>query len=99
MWREDQKIYLRELDRLKLSLNTLPDVATKIAMLHFPPFADKDKGSGFTERLETAGVKTVVYGHLHGEANRYAFEGERNGIVYHCVAADKLDFMPKLIYG
>ncbi len=96
---EDQKIYLRELDRLSLSLSSLPAVETKIAMLHFPPFTDKEKGSGFTERLEVAGVQIVVYGHLHGEANRYAFEGERNGIYYHCVAADKLDFMPKLIYG
>ena len=96
---EDQKIYLRELDRLSLSLASLPEVETKIAMLHFPPFTDKEKGSGFTERLEQAGVKIAVYGHLHGEANRYAFEGERNGVYYHCVAADKLDFAPKLIYG
>ena len=96
---EDQKIYSRELDRLTLSLNSLPQVETKIAMLHFPPFADKEKGSGFTERLEAAGVSIAIYGHLHGEANRYAFEGERNGITYHCVAADKLDFSPKLIYG
>jgi len=96
---EDQKIYSRELDRLTLSLNSLPSVETKIAMLHFPPFADKEKGSGFTERLEAAGVSIAIYGHLHGEANRYAFEGERNGITYHCVAADKLDFSPKRIYG
>ena len=96
---DDQKIYARELDRLTLSLNSLPSVETKIAMLHFPPFLDKEKGSGFTERLEQAGVRIAIYGHLHGDANRYAFEGERNGIVYHCVAADKLDFMPKLIYG
>jgi len=96
---DDQKIYLRELDRLTLSLNSLPEVSTKIAMLHFPPFADKDKGSGFTERLEAAGVQIAIYGHLHGDAHRNAFEGERNGIVYHCVAADKLDFAPKLIYG
>jgi len=95
---DDQKIYLRELDRLTLSLNSLPEVSTKIAMLHFPPFADKDKGSGFTERLEAAGVQIAIYGHLHGDAHRNAFEGERNGIVYHCVAADKLDFAPKLIY-
>jgi len=96
---DDQKIYLRELDRLTLSLNSLPQVETKIAMLHFPPFADKDKDSGFTERLEAAGVQIAIYGHLHGDAHRNAFEGERNGVVYHCVAADKLDFAPKLIYG
>lgn len=96
---DDEKIYLRELDRLSLSLRSLPQVETKIAMLHFPPFSDKDRASGFTERLEDAGVQVAVYGHLHGEANRYAFEGEKNGVFYYCVAADKLDFTPKRIYG
>ena len=95
---DDEKIYLRELDRLTLSLQSLPPVETKIAMLHFPPFSDKDRASGFTERLEAAGVTIAVYGHLHGEANRYAFEGEKNGVTYHCVAADKLDFTPKRIF-
>ena len=52
---DDEKIYLRELDRLTLSLQSLPQVETKIAMLHFPPFSDKDRASGFTERLEAAG--------------------------------------------
>ena len=95
---DDEKIYLRELDRLTLSLQSLPPVETKIAMLHFPPFSDKDRASGFSERLEAAGVTIAVYGHLHGEANRYAFEGEKNVVTYHCVAADKLDFTPKRIY-
>ena len=94
---DDEKIYKRELDRLSLSIRSLPETDTKIAMLHYPPFADKERGSGFTERLEEAGVQIAVYGHLHGEANRNAFEGERNGIIYHCVAADKLDFTPKRI--
>lgn len=93
----DEKIYRRELDRLRLSIAALPEAHTRIAMLHFPPFCEKEGGSGFTELLEAAGVKTVLYGHLHGEANRTAFEGERNGVRYHCVAADKLDFRPKEI--
>ncbi len=96
---DDEKIYHRELDRLSLSLRALPSVETKIAMLHFPPFSDKDRPSGFTELLEQSGVQIAVYGHLHGEANRYAFEGEKNGVYYHCVAADKLNFAPKLIFG
>lgn len=94
---EDEKIYLRELDRLSLSIRALPEDGMRIAMMHFPPFCERDRASGFTERLEAAGVKIAVYGHLHGDANKYAFEGEKNGIFYHCVAADKLDFTPKLI--
>jgi predicted phosphohydrolase len=97
---DDEKIYLREADRLKLSfraLDVLPGVETKIAMMHFPPFCERERSSRFTELLEENGVQTVVYGHLHGDANKNAFEGERNGIVYHCVAADKLNFAPKRI--
>ncbi len=94
----DEKIYRRELERLALSIRSLPAGAKeKIAMMHYPPFSEKSRSSGFTELLEQAGVRTVVYGHLHGDANRNAFEGEKNGITYHCVAADKLDFMPKRI--
>lgn len=93
----DRKIYLRELDRLRLSLNALAEDGRRVAMLHFPPVCEKEGGSGFTELLEAAGVTTALYGHLHGDAGRTAFEGERNGVVYHCVAADKLDFCPKRI--
>lgn len=93
----DEKIYRREIDRLKLSLLALPDAETKIAMMHYPPFCERARDSAFTELFEQNGIGIVVYGHLHGEANRYAFEGERNGVVYHCVAADKLDFVPKRI--
>ena len=60
-------------------------------------FPETSTTARLTEQLEQAGVTIAVYGHLHGEANRNAFEGERNGIVYHCVAADKLDFTPKRI--
>ena len=67
-------------------------------MMHYPPFCERERGSAFTELFEQNGIGIVVYGHLHGDANRYAFEGERNGVVYHCVAADKLDFVPKRIY-
>jgi len=93
----DEKSYLREVERLRLSVRALPETETRIAMMHFPPFCERERTSGFTEIFEEYGIQTVVYGHLHGEANRNAFEGERNGIVYHCVAADKLDFKPKRI--
>jgi predicted phosphohydrolase len=94
---DDEKIYLREIERLKLSVRALSATKTRIAMMHFPPFCEKERTSGFTEIFEESGIHTVVYGHLHGEANRYAFEGERNGVVYHCIAADKLNFIPKRI--
>ncbi len=93
----DRKLYERELIRLDLSLSALPKNAFAIGMLHYPPFAESGEKSAFAERFEAAGVKTVVYGHLHGASHRYAFSGESGGVVYHAVSADYLNFIPKQI--
>lgn len=94
---EDKKIYDRELQRLSLSIKALPAGGTSIAMLHFPPLNDRWEDTGFSLQLHEAGIRTVVYGHLHARACRGGFEGSRNGIVYHLVSADHIGFAPKLI--
>lgn len=91
---QDEKIYLRELQRLSLSLSKAEPGRMLIAMTHYPPFSEKRRTSGFTELLENAGCRLAVYGHLHGAAHRTAFEGEQNGVAYRCVAADYLRFVP-----
>ncbi|MEZ4627087.1 MAG: metallophosphoesterase [Eubacteriales bacterium] len=95
---DDEKIYKQELDRLALSIRSLPpERQDKVAIRALSAVFGQGPRERLAELLEQAGVRTVVYGHLHGDANRNAFEGEKNGVVYHCVAADKLDFMPKRI--
>ena len=47
-----------------------------------------------TELLQRYGVDTCYYGHLHGEAIRGAFNGEKNGVNYRLVSADALSFRP-----
>lgn len=97
---EDEKIYRRELIRLRLSLDcAMGQGAEKIlVMLHFPPVNEKHEPSGFTELFSQYPVKEVVYGHLHGEtSHRMALEGEREGIRYHLTSSDYLDFCPKRI--
>lgn len=92
---QNLKIYRRELMRLEFSLK---DAAAKsqgrpiVCMLHFPPFGEKKEDSGFTRLLEEYGVHTCVYGHLHGEGTRAAFEGERGGVRYKLVSCDSLGF-------
>ena len=93
----DRKLYERELIRLDLSLSGLPEGVPAIGMLHYPPFSESGEKSAFAERFEAAGVKTVVYGHLHGAAHRSAFSGESGGVLYHPVSADYLNFIPKQI--
>ncbi len=95
----DEKIYLRELERLRLSLKSAVDAGHRphIAMLHYPPTDENRSASGFTEIMETAGIEHCVYGHLHGYAQKQALTGLHRGINYHLVACDAMDFQPKLI--
>ncbi len=40
-----------------------------IGVSHFPPFLPTRKKSEFTDLYSEYGVKTVVYGHLHGSTS------------------------------
>ena len=95
---EDEKIYERELGRLKLSLAAAAKLKRPgdrfIVMLHYPPTNLRLEPSGFTELLAAAGVDAVVFGHLHGERRAVASIGETPAYL---VAADALSFIPKLI--
>ncbi|HWQ58566.1 MAG TPA: metallophosphoesterase [Clostridia bacterium] len=94
---EDRGIYERELIRLGLSLDAAKPGERLLAMLHFPPFNEKRMSSGFTSLLESHGVETVVYGHLHDKACASAFEGKRGGVSYMLCSADHIGFTPRLI--
>lgn len=97
--KHDNKIYLREVGRLKLSL----DEAVKkgyngnniIVAMHFPPTNDSCENSLFIELFNNYNIKRVIYGHLHG-VNKYnnSLLGEVNGINYSLVSADFINFKP-----
>lgn len=100
---QDQKIYLREVQRLRRSLE---EAITKkidrdhklIVMLHYPPTNDQREPSLFTEVLQAFEVDYVVYGHLHGkESFDASYKGEYNGIKYILTSSDYLSFEPILI--
>lgn len=96
---QDEKVYQRELMRLRMSL----DQARKLGgsdvtvMLHFPPLFADGIGTAFTDILEEYAVQRVVYGHLHGAGIKIGFEGVREGIEYHLVSCDALQFDPVCI--
>jgi uncharacterized protein len=95
----DQKIYLREVQRLQLSLqdSVQKGSAPILCALHFPPFNRSNQPSAFTDLLETYKVKKCVFGHIHDSGRDYVFQGLRGGVEYHFVAADGLNFRPKLM--
>jgi len=98
---EDEKIYLRELQRLELSLaqSRAYNADVIVAALHYPPVnKNKDMNSGFVELLKKYNVKVCIYGHLHGDSHKNALVGEYDGIMYHLVACDYLNFKPLKLF-
>ena len=92
---EDEVIYRREGERLRLGLQAAAQTGLPIlVMLHYPPCSSLGEETLFTHLLEEYGVKTCVYGHLHGQAHRFAVEGSYQGVTYQCVSADYVQFVP-----
>lgn len=94
----DEKIFNREIHRLKLSLDSIRGEYKKlIVMLHYPPFDINLNPNEFGQILEEYKVDVCLYGHLHGDGHRFVKEGNINGVEYICVASDYIDFSPKRI--
>ena len=98
----DEKIYARELQRLRLGLDSArakaPD-SRIIVCLHYPPSDPSGRQTGFTDLLEEYGVWKCVYGHLHGQvAFGRGIKGLVRGIRYQLVSLDYIGTVPKLIY-
>lgn len=95
----DEKIFKRELNRLDLSLSSIKtNVSKKIAMVHYPPFNFKDSSPNeFVDLMKEHGVDICLYGHLHAEGHKFIVEGNIEGIEFHCVSSDYIDFDLKKI--
>ncbi len=90
---DDMRIYLRERQRLEMSLRSArarSETAPLIAMMHYPPRSES--AEGFSDLLKQYGAQDVVYGHLHGAGLAGAIRGEVDGLRYHQVSCDGLDF-------
>jgi predicted phosphohydrolase len=95
---QDEKIYRRELERLRLSLSAARKLAGEafVVMMHFPPVNSRLEPSGFTELLQEASPDVLVFGHVHGESPERVVP-DLPGIRTHFVAADALRFRPRLV--
>ena len=92
---QDEKIYMRELIRIDLSLSyaksKLQEGDKLIVMMHYPPFDATYGESEFTKIFEKNGVDVVLYGHLHGKNVRVTRRVEKNGIIYYLTSCDLID--------
>ena len=92
-----EKITRRENLRLELSLQDgikkFGNDKEIIVCMHFPPFNGYEKLElSFIKTMEKYNVRTCVYGHLHGEATKEAFNGKKNGINYILTSSDYTKF-------
>jgi len=92
---QDMKIYMRETERLRLSLSSALKIKEEggklIALVHFPPFNVHREDSNFTKLFEEFGVDAVVYGHLHGKSVRSDKIVNKNGVKYYLTSCDQVD--------
>lgn len=91
---EDDKIFKREVIRLELTLQAAKQLQTNgekiVCMMHYPPCNFHRDESEFTNLLETYGVSTVVFGHLHGY-KKATTQFELNEIKYYLTSCDMVD--------
>ncbi len=98
---EDGRIYLREMHRLRLSLEEASRIHSDgplVVMMHYPPVVD-GAGTAFAELISAAGADICVYGHLHSAPGDWPEEldTQLDGVTYRLVSADRLGFEPLLI--
>lgn len=97
---KDDKIFKRELIRLRLSLESAKKEGFNkfIVMLHYPPTNEKFEESDIIKLLKEYNVEKVIYGHLHGPVlYGEVLNGNLDGIEYILTSADYLNFNPKRI--
>lgn len=92
---EGERIFARELERLKLSLSKMPaDAKLKIALTHYPPVGADLKPSKASKILEEFKIDMCVFGHLHNVRQGSLPFGEARGVKYIFTSCDYLDFVP-----
>ena len=92
------KVIAREAQRLEVSLSSAEAAGLKpIAFLHYPPIYGSSCNWEMLEVLWRHSVTDCWYGHVHGKAQSHAVNGERDGIRYHLIAGDYVQFIPQKI--
>ncbi len=99
----DRKIYLREVERLRLALNSAMKIKEEndeiYCLIHYPPFNARRENSLFTDLFDSFGVKKVIYGHLHGKESRTDLKITKGDIEYYLTSCDQTDNKLTLIWS
>ncbi len=96
---KQEKLYNKELERLKLSIQSLPDnpQLKRIGLCHYPPLAHTFEDSRASLLFEEAGAEHVVFGHLHSIKEGPRLYGAQRNTEFHLTSCDYIGMTPKLI--
>ena len=94
----DAKVLAREAQRLEVSIQSaLKEKLEPIVFLHYPPVYGNESNYDILDVMFKYGVKECYYGHLHGRSHKNAVCGEHDGINFHLVSCDFVQFCPELV--
>lgn len=94
---QDLKIFNREVERLRLSIDSYKGDGEIVVMTHYPPYNDKVEMNDMIKLFMEKNIKRVIFGHIHGLGLKYLKVGEFFGINFECVSSDYLDFNLKML--
>ena len=84
----------RDIGRPRMRLDAAEPGLETLGLPPHPPVSTGTSAPEIVATLKEFGIKTCFYGHLHGNAIRFAVQGEVDGIRYKLVSADGLRFCP-----
>lgn len=96
----DEKVYKREIMRLKMSLDCAKKEGLKkfIVMMHYPPATKVSESTEFVDILAEYNVEKLIYGHIHSDSKNICINGMYKGIDFICSSADIINFDPLTIF-
>lgn len=92
----DEKVYNREVIRLKLSLDSAVKAGAEklIVMMHYPPMTRISRSQEFLDILSEYKVEKLIYGHVHMDSKAICINGMVGETQYICTSADIINFDP-----
>lgn len=96
---QDLKIYQREIGRVEFSLQAAQnaDAKTKVFFVHYPPIVNGAEDAAFGDLMRRYGIEDVYYGHLHSVSQKYERVQAVNGVRYHLISCNCIEFSPVLV--
>ena len=96
---QDEKVLRREVQRLETSIRSaLDEGLNPIVFLHYPPIFATNFNYDILDVLYRYKIEECYYGHIHGKsAHDLCVKNTYDGINFHLVAGDYLQFIPEKI--